>query len=192
MIKVVQIRTTHLDGATEITAPKWDGRAFRMSHRTFSELDLATRLFGQVGVYILFPDHYDRSRHGNKLYVGQTGTPGQRPNQQVVTEEFRSAVLLFSTKNDWMNKAYTFNIERQFVRWAKDAGRYEVINGNNGREEHLDLEDQKRLSDFLAGVRPVLQLAGVDVFERNLDDTYVAKDNASVVDPLIWTEIGGS
>ena len=75
-----------------------------------------------------------------------------------------------------MNIAYTCNVERQFIHWAKGAGRYgyEVINGNKGKKEHLDLEDQKRLSDFLAGVRPVFQLAGIDIFERSLDATYVA------------------
>lgn len=172
MIKAIRIAETDSPGITEITADGWDGRILRMSHSTCCRWIASSATPQQAGVYLLYADHFDRVTHGNRLYVGQTGVIGQRLGQHIGKKEFWTAVIIFTSGGDWMNVAYTPNIEQHFIKWAKLANRYDLDNGDDGRVEHLGIDDQARLQSFLAGVRPVLRLAGIDVFEPNLDGVF--------------------
>jgi hypothetical protein len=172
MIKAIRIAETNYPGVTEITADGWDGRVLRMSYATCCKWITSSAEAQPAGVYMLYADHFDRVSHGNQLYVGQSGTIRQRLGQHDGKKVFWTAAMVFSSAGDWMNVAYTVNIERQFIKWAKHANRYDLDNGNDGREEHLGQDDQARLQSFLAGVRPVLRLAGIDVFESNMDGTF--------------------
>ncbi|WP_426078268.1 GIY-YIG nuclease family protein [Janthinobacterium sp. PSPC3-1] len=172
MIKAISIAETGYPGVTKITADGWDGQVLRMSYATCCKWIASSAQLQQAGVYMLYADHFDRATHGNQLYVGQSGTIGQRLGQHDGKKVFWTAVMVFSSAGDWMNVAYTVNIERQFIKWAKHANRYELDNRNVGREEYLGQEDQARLESFLAGVQPVLRLAGIDVFEPNMDGTF--------------------
>ena len=172
MIKAIRIADTDYPGITEITADGWDGRILRMSHPTCCKWIGSSATPQPAGVYLLYADHFDRVTHGNLLYIGQTGTIGQRLGQHIGKKEFWTAVMVFTSGGDWMNVAFTPNIEREFIKWAKLANRYDLDNGDDGRAEHLGKDDEGRLQSFLAGVRPVLRLAGIDVFEPNLDGTF--------------------
>jgi hypothetical protein len=172
MIKAIQIAETDYRGIAEITANGWDGRVLRMSHSTCCKWIASSATPHPAGVYLLYADHFDRATHGNQIYVGQTGAIGQRLGQHIGVKVFWTAVMVFTSGDDWMNVAYTPNIERQFIKWAKLANRYDIDNGDNGREEHLGQADRARLQCFLDGVRPVLRLAGIDVFEPNMDGTF--------------------
>lgn len=172
MINAIRIADTHYRGITEITAEGWEGRILRMSHPTCTQWIASQATPKPAGIYLLYADHFDRATHGNRLYVGQSGAIGQRLGQHIGVKEFWTAVMVFTSAEDWMNVAYTPNIERQFIKWAKLANRYELDNGDDGREEHLGQDDKVRLEAFLAGVRPVLRLAGIDVFEPNMDGVF--------------------
>ena len=172
MIKAIRIAETDYPGITEITADGWDGRVLRMSHPTCCKWIVSSATPQPAGTYLLYADHFDRLTHGNQIYVGQTGAIGQRLGQHIGVKKFWTAVMVFTSSGDWMNVAYTPNIERQFIKWAKQANRYDLDKGDDGREEHLGQDDQARLQTFLAGVRPVLSLAGIDVFEPNMDGTF--------------------
>jgi len=184
MIRAISIAETDYSGVTEITADGWDGRVLRMSYATCCKWIASSAQLRQAGVYMLYADHFDRVTHGNQLYVGQSGTLGQRLGQHDGKKEFWTAVMVFTSAGDWMNVAYTVNIERQFIEWAKLANRYELDNGNGGRVEHLGQDDQARLQAFLAGIQPVLRLAGIDVFEPNMDGTYSYTSHKKVTSHL--------
>ncbi len=172
MIKAISIAETNYPGITKITAEGWDGQVLRMSYATCCKWIASSAQLQQAGVYMLYADHFDRITHGNQLYVGQSGAIEKRLGQHDGKKDFWTAVMVFSSAGDWMNVAYTVNIERQFINWAKYANRYDLDNGNGGRVEHLGQEDQARLQSFLAGVPLVLRLAGIDVFEPNMDGTF--------------------
>lgn len=172
MIKAISIAETNYHGVTKITADGWDGQVLRMSYATCCKWIASAAQLQPAGVYMLYADHFDRATHGNQLYVGQSGTIGERLRQHDGNKKFWTAVMVFSSAGDWMNIAYTVNIERKFIDWAKKANRYDLDNQNAGRKEHLGKEDHERLQSFLAGVRPTLRLAGIDMFEPNMDGTF--------------------
>jgi hypothetical protein len=172
MITGVAITTTDVDEVHRISANGWDGQIFRMSRQAFLNWPPDRPLLHTAAVYVLYADHFDKSRHGKELYVGQTDGLEVRLDSHVSEKEYWNRVLVFSSSGDWMNVAFTHNIEHEFIAWAKHANRYEVSNENNGGTRSLGEADRKKLDDYLAGVRLVLKLADIDIFDLNIDGMY--------------------
>lgn len=173
MINEIKIKASKIDGVMEITAEGWDGKIIRMSHRDYETWRLKGDKPITPIVYILYADHFDRERHGNELYIGHTSNAQIRVDDHVAKKTYWSMVAMFTSTNDWMNVAFTKNIEYTFIEWAKTANRYKVMNGNDSAATHLGVEDRAKLDKFLAGVKPILKLAGIDIFETNLDGAFI-------------------
>ncbi len=120
-----------------ISANGWDGQILRMSRQVFEGCPSHRKLPSTAVVYILYADHFDKSCHGKELYVGQTDGVEVRLDSHVSNKKYWNRVLIFSSAADWMNVAFTHNIEQQFIAWAKQANRYEIINGNDGCAKSL-------------------------------------------------------
>lgn len=75
-----------------------------------------------------------------------------------------------------MNVAYSQNIEHKCILLAKFANRYDIQNGNDSSQTHLGEDDMNRLNEYVSGLPNVLKMAGIDIFERNLDGTYIKSD----------------
>ncbi|WP_131201938.1 GIY-YIG nuclease family protein [Burkholderia pseudomallei] len=167
-IDMIHVKSSN-KGILEITADGWDGRVLKMTRRTFQQYGSG---LNRPAVYVLYVDHFDKATYGRELYVGHTSAADGRLTQHDATKDFWTLVLVFTSYEDWMNTAYTQNLEHSFIRWAKEANRYEVKNANDGAPTHLGADDKARLRAFESGVRDVLKLAGVDVFEWNRDGVY--------------------
>ena len=173
MISEVKIRPTNIDGVTQITADGWDGVIIKMSRRVYETWRKSGRKPPTPVVYILYADHFDRERHGNEIYIGHTDDAQARIDQHVTGKQFWSALLIFSSLDDWMNRAFTQNIEHKFIEWAKLANRYRITNGTGSATTHLGATDSGKLEGFLDGARTVLKIAGIDIFELNTDAAFV-------------------
>jgi hypothetical protein len=171
VVQKVEIKLTNVEGVTEITSPKWNGRILRMSHQAYFNWCKSGTLPETPAVYVIYADHFDK-QYGKELYIGHTSKIERRVDQHVADKPYWSVLLVFVSQKDWMNIAYTQNIEHRFIDWARCANRYVVKNGNNSAKTHLGAEDTKRLESFLDGVRTVLKLAGIDVFEFNSDGVF--------------------
>lgn len=171
MVQKIEIKETNIDGVSEISTDEWDGRIFRMSREAYRRwCDVGTP--PDTAVYLLYADHFDKPTYGKQLYVGHTGQVASRIDVHLTDKDYWSAVLVLISRADWMNVAYTKNIEHRFIEWAKLANRYEVKNRNDSAVTNLRKEDTSRLDKFLFGIRPVFKLAGIDLFELNLDGVY--------------------
>lgn len=175
MISEIKIKATAVKGVTEITADGWDGRILRMSHNAYEDWRERGKL-ETPAIYMLYADHFDRAQHGNELYIGHTANAQTRIDQHVGSKYYWSAVLIFSSASDWINVAHTQNVEFQFINLAKIAGRYQVMNGNDSSPTHLGEVDKTKLDDFLLGAKDVMRLAGIDIFEINLDSAFTQKN----------------
>lgn len=131
-------------------------------------------------VYILYADHFDKHTFGSELYVGHTAAVDGRLSQHDAEKDYWTVVLVLSSADDWMNTAFTQNLEHTFIKWAKDANRYDVKNGTDSAPTHLGASDKVRLQAFEAGVQDVLRLAGIDVFEWNRQGVYTYEDKISI------------
>lgn len=178
MINSICVKVTNVDGVLEITSDVWDGKILRMSYKAYRQWRNKGEKLDTAAAYVLFADHFDKQKFGKELYVGHTGCIDDRLDQHVAGKDYWSVVLVFVSGSDWMNVAYTQNIEYKFIEWAKLANRYDVMNGNDSAPTHLGEDDKERIEKYLSSVREILKISGIDIFERNFDGVYERVDRA--------------
>ncbi|TOG28081.1 hypothetical protein CGJ04_23995 [Vibrio parahaemolyticus] len=172
----VSIETLDVEGVIEITASEWDGKIIKMPRETFLEWRDKGDIPKTAAVYALYADHFDKTEFGKELYIGHTSTIDNRIADHLAKKEFWSVLLIFVSENDWMNVAYTQNIEHHFIQLAKNSNRYEVKNGNDSAKTHLGAEDIERLNAYLDPIPNILKMSGIDIFQFNLDGVYTKKE----------------
>lgn len=168
----ISIETTNIGGVLEITSPEWGGKIIKMPRKVFIDWRDKGNLPTTAAVYALYADHFNKGKFGTELYIGHTASIEKRVFNHLTEKDFWTILLVFVSEKDWMNIAYTQNIEFQLIKMAKNANRYDIKNGNDGSKTHLGEEDKKRLDNFLEGLPFVLEMAGIDIFTFNLDGVY--------------------
>ena len=161
-----------------------------MSRIAYKQWRSADPLPKTAAIYLLYADHFDKSTFGKELYIGHSAQIDVRVDQHDAGKIYWSNVLVIATQSDKLNIAHSQNIEHHFIQWARLANRYQVMNGNIGASTPLGKDDTIWLKEFLSDVRSVLEIAGIDVFEQNLDGIfhYVWKSGSSKFESKIRIE----
>ncbi|MFM5655825.1 GIY-YIG nuclease family protein [Aeromonas veronii] len=190
----IKVETTSISGVFKVTSQQWDGVIFKIPRDKYEDWKEHGEQPETASIYALYADHFDRMKHGNDLYIGQSGDIQQRLDQHCTNKNFWSIVLIFSSSNDWMNIAHTKNIEFKFIELAKKANRFNVLNGNDGAPTHLGSDDKIKVAGYIEPIIKILKMIGVDIFEFNMDGLYtfekkhpfkkgVLKSEIRVLDP---------
>lgn len=169
MTKCVRIEATGQEGVREITATGWDGRILRMGRESY----LKWRKGGADKtpcVCVLYADDFSRATPSQRfLYVGQIGGASPGPDVQEKDKPFWTAALVFMSAGGWMAAEHTTAIEQAFIGWAREASRYDVAYSGAAP---ACAPHELIVQAYLAPVRAVLELAGIDVFQFNPEALY--------------------
>jgi hypothetical protein len=181
MVNHVHLTRYGIPGILQITAAGWDGQIFRMSRQTYFDWRESGRQLKETSaVYVLYADHFDKT-DGKYLYVGQTGDPIRRGNDHEVGKSEWTAALIFTSSGDWMSATHVEAIEAKFINWAKSASRYTVSNGTEGASDpHAGKADRLLIDAYLAPIREVVDMAGIDIFSLNLRGIFSLKEKHPV------------
>lgn len=172
MINQVNIKTTSIDDVTEITSPEWNGRIFTVPRNAYQKFKVSNLVPKTAAIYILASNEYSNPREENSIYIGHTESIDTRIENHAINKDFWTTAFIFTSKDDWMNVAFTKNIEHQFIELAKLANRYAVTNKNNGGSTHLGMEDSKKLNEFTLEAKETLKVARIDFFELNMNGVF--------------------
>ncbi len=172
----INIAKTSLAGVTEITATGWDGKVFVMSRNIFVRASHEQSL-DVAGVYVIYADHYDKKRYGRAIYIGQGDSVAARLESHSREKPFWNKVLIFTSP--WMNVAYAFNIELDFINSAKMANRYELDNSVSGQSKKLGEQDLQRCKEYIEAAKLAVKMANIDIFTYNEDGVYFCSERAA-------------
>lgn len=117
----------------------------------------------RTGVYLLLGDD-ETAPGGVAVYIGEGDSVIDRIVRHESTRDFWHTVVLFTSKDDNLNKAHARWLEAQLVRMAKDAVRANVVNENQPSGGRLSEADVAEMSEVISQVRMVLGSVGFDVF----------------------------
>lgn len=170
----IEISQDHIiSDAQKIISSEWDGVILKMTHNAFMKWSIRVdRPIDTAGVYILYANHFDKNL-GKSLYIGQSDDVIRRISQHVSAKDYWSSVIIFVSQADWMNIAHVLHIEKTFIEWAKSAHRYKIENRTEGGFCKLGDEDKLRVANYIKPVKLILELAGVDIFEKNYDNIFI-------------------
>jgi hypothetical protein len=130
-------------------------------------------LFGEVrkraelqgtGVYVLWG--LGESGQLPRVYVGEGDGVVSRLDQHARTKDFWTHAVVFTSKDQNLNKAHVQYLEASLVALASQAKRCELENGNVPKPSTLSEADIADAEGFLRDMLLCLPIVGVNVFER--------------------------
>ncbi len=165
----ITIKNHALSGVKVITEQNWDGKIFLMSREVFLK-HKQSNILDIVGVYVIYSDHFHKEKYGNSIYIGQGDDVRPRLENHARDKPYWNKVLIFSSPR--LNVAFTFNIEKEFIKLARFANRYKVENGDLGQAKKLGSDDAEYYENFVAKSKETLSMVNIDVFDFNSDGLF--------------------
>ena len=159
----------------QIFLPSGDPRGIRVAELTTSivrVIEVPRKLLDeyldmpeakQVGVYFLIGDDDDQEYPA--VYVGQTGGTGQRLVEHHKQKEFWSRALVAVSLTNNLTQTHSLYLEWLSIKYANEAGRYKVENGNGGSKPHTPAPLEADCQDIFDTMRTLVATLGQPCFE---------------------------
>lgn len=181
------IRLFLIDGSTNglISAElsNWTGKAFKIPRIKIKEY-IAREEFKNPGIYILFGKN---EKNEEAAYIGEGEPVIDRIKDHLSKKEFWNEVILFVSKDKYLNKASIKYLESRLHTIGDKANRYFIYNNNIPTMSGVSEAEQAELEEFLANVKLLTSTLGHKIFE-NIDETlendksketiFICKNNA--------------
>jgi hypothetical protein len=150
------------DGRREVEITGWIGQAVVCPRSRFPEAK-ANREFARSGVYVL----RGPSEAGDlpTVYVGEGDPTRPRLEQHYREKDFWTSLIVFTSKNENLNKAHVQYLESRLVSLARTAKRCIVNNNNNPQLPALGVADRAAMEAFLEDMLLIYPLLGLTAFE---------------------------
>jgi hypothetical protein len=150
------------DGLRLIEKSNWTGHALVCPRTRFAEVK-SRREFGRPGVYVL--SAAPSSSELPLIYVGEGDPARPRLEQHHREKDFWTAVILFTSSAENLNKAHVQYLEARLIELAKSAKRCDLENGNSPQRPNLTEPDQAEMETFLDEMLLVYPIVGITAFE---------------------------
>lgn len=151
------------EGIKIIEKSNWIGQGVAFPRALFAEVRLRPEL-QRTGVYILWGPGDEG--HLPRAYVGEgDGTLG-RLESHARSKDFWTHALVFSSKDQSLNKAHVQYLESRLIELANAAKRCELDNGNQPALPSLSEAEMADAEAFLADMLMCLPVVGLSLFEK--------------------------
>lgn len=149
------------DGVWIVEKTNWTGKALMAPRTRYKEL--RERLDGP-GVYLLVGPT-ESGVPPYRVYVGETDDLRSRLDGHSA-KDFWNRAIVFTSKDDNLNKAHIRHLEGRLIQLARAANRVELENGNLGSLPPLSEPDRAEAEAFLADMLLIYPVLGVQAFEK--------------------------
>ena len=117
--------------------------------------------FQKPGVYILVGKD---DQNEDAAYIGEAEIIYDRLLHHIANKEFWNEVIIFGSKDKYLNKASVKYLESRLYDIAVYAGRY-TLNQNQPTKPELSEAEQAELEEFLANIKLLTATLGHKIFE---------------------------
>lgn len=151
------------DAVRIVEKSNWTGHGVVFPRSLYAEARQRSEL-SRTGVYVLWGP--GESGQLPRVYVGQSDEVVGRLDQHARGKDFWTHGVVFTSKDQNLNKAHVQYLEARLVALAADAKRCELDNGNTPRLPSLSEADKADAEGFLADLLLCLPIVGVGFFEQ--------------------------
>jgi hypothetical protein len=141
----------------------WTGQGLVFPRSLFGEARQRQEL-RRTGVYVLWGPGDDGEL--SRVYVGEGDTVLPRLDLHAKNKDFWTHAVVFTSKDQNLNKAHGQYLEARLVALANEAKRCEMDNGNVPQLPALSEADEADAEGFLADLLLCLPVVGVTFFEK--------------------------
>jgi hypothetical protein len=157
------IPTGEPEGLRTVEKSNWTGHGLVFPRAQFAEVRQRPEL-QRTGVYVLWgPGELGRMP---RVYVGEGDLVRPRLDQHLKQKDFWTHAVVFTSKDQNLNKAHVQYLEARLVELAAESKRAELDNGNVPQRPALSEADAADAEGFLADLLLCLPVVGVSFFEK--------------------------
>jgi hypothetical protein len=157
------IPTGEPEGLRIVEKSNWTGQGLVFPRAQYAEVRQRSEL-QRTGVYVLWGP--SESGQLPRVYVGEGDIVRPRLDQHAKQKDFWTHAVVFSSKDQNLNKAHVQYLEARLVALAAEAKRAELDNGNLPQLPALSEADAADAEGFLADLLLCLPIVGVNLFEK--------------------------
>lgn len=157
------IPTGEPEGLRLVEKSNWTGQGLVFPRAQFDEARRRPEL-KRAGVYVLWGP--GESGQLPRVYVGEGEVVLPRLDQHANQKDFWTHAVVFTSKDQNLNKAHVQYLEARLVALAAEAKRAELDNGNVPQLPTLSEPDRADAEAFLEDLLLCLPLMGVSFFEK--------------------------
>jgi hypothetical protein len=151
------------EGLRIVEKSNWTGRGLVCPRATFPKAKGRPE-FGRTGVYVLSGLEGDGGQL--KIYVGEGDPNRARLEQHYARKDFWTTLFLFTSKDEYLNKAHIQFLEARLIATAVEAKRCELDNSNRPTLPSMSEADVAEAEAFLKEMLICFPVLGLDVFEK--------------------------
>ena len=151
------------DGLRIVEKSNWTGLGLVFPRSEFPEVRQRPEL-KRTGVYMLWGP--GESGQLPRLYVGEGDVVLPRLDQHAKSKDFWTHAVVFTSKDQNLNKAHVQYLESRLVALANEAKRCELDNGNVPQPPALSEADTADAEAFLDDLLLCLPVVGLALFEK--------------------------
>lgn len=152
------------DGVWVVEKSNWTGKALMAPRTRYSGLRARRDLDGP-GVYVLVGPT-ESGLLPSRVYIGETDDLPGRLDSHNKDKDFWNRAIVFTSKDENLNKAHIRYLEARLIALASAARRAELDNGNAGSLPPLSEADTAEAEAFLAEMLLIYPVLGVQVFQK--------------------------
>lgn len=152
------------DGVWVVEKSNWTGKALMAPRTRYKDLRARADLDGP-GVYLL-AGPTESGVPVVRIYIGETDDLPGRLDSHNKTKDFWNRVIVFTSKDDNLNKAHIRYLEARLISLAKAANRAELENGNVGSMPPLSEPDTAEAEAFLREMLLIYPVLGLLAFQK--------------------------
>jgi hypothetical protein len=151
------------DGLRVVEKSNWTGRGVVCPRSRFK--DVKTRPeFDRTGVYILVGPSEESELP--TVYIGEGDPALDRLERHFAEKDFWTSLVLFTSKDDNLNKAHVQYLEARLCELAREAKRSVLDNGNSPQLPSLSEADVAEVEGFLDEMLLIYPVLGLGAFEK--------------------------
>ena len=120
--------------------------------------------FGKTGVYVLSGPGLEGTLP--RIYVGEGDPAKPRLEQHFGKKDFWTTLFLFTSKDEYLNKAHIQYLEARLLTLAAEAKRCELDNANQPVLPSMSEIDVAEAEGFLSEMLLCFPVLGLNVFEK--------------------------
>ncbi len=151
------------DGLRIVEKSNWTGQGLVFPRALFAEVRRRPEL-ERTGVYILWGP--GESGQLPRVYIGEGDSLLRRLESHARNKDFWTHAVVFTSKDQNLNKAHVQYLEARLVGLADGAKRCELDNANTPQLPSLSEADAADADGFLADLLLCLPVVGVSFFEK--------------------------
>ena len=152
------------DGLRLVEKSNWTGLALVAPRALYSKIRTRPEL-QRPAVYVL-RGASDDSLGRSKLYIGEADCAANRIDRHIKTLDWWDDLVIFTSKDENLNKAYVRHLEARLVEIATRAKRTQLANSQTPQAPRLSEADTADAEGFLANMLLIYPVLGIDAFEE--------------------------